>query len=323
MQKKLQVFISSTFTDLEEERQTAVQAILNAGHIPAGMELFKAGDTSQKETIKKWIEESDVYMLILGGRYGSIDQETGKSYTHWEYDYAGELGIPRFAIVITEEALNEKLSKYGPNVFERENYIKYQEFKGVVLSKISKFYSDLKDIKLAVLESLKDCEKDESLSGWVSGKELKDTDKLQNDYTKLLSDHIKLQSKISKLEKQTSKSADIDGIPYEEVKNCLQNTKILPQNSELKKLFKEKNLKTDAYYYFENFSDFWTAGITNLRGREELEIFLYNRVAPFLMQFNLVEKVRITGKTYEQMQTSKTGLKFLRIDTLEKSKASV
>lgn len=66
MQKKLQVFISSTFVDLQDERQAAVQAVLNAGHIPAGMELFKAGDQSQKETIKRWIEESDVYMLILG-----------------------------------------------------------------------------------------------------------------------------------------------------------------------------------------------------------------------------------------------------------------
>ena len=44
MNKKIQVFISSTYTDLIEERQAAVEAILDAGHIPAGMELFKAGN---------------------------------------------------------------------------------------------------------------------------------------------------------------------------------------------------------------------------------------------------------------------------------------
>lgn len=76
MNKKLQVFVSSTYTDLKEERQAAVQAILDAGHIPAGMELFKAGK-SQMVTIQKWIDESDVYMLILGGRYGSIEEESG------------------------------------------------------------------------------------------------------------------------------------------------------------------------------------------------------------------------------------------------------
>lgn len=47
MNKKLQVFVSSTYTDLKDERQTAVEAILDAGHIPAGMELFKAGNDSQ------------------------------------------------------------------------------------------------------------------------------------------------------------------------------------------------------------------------------------------------------------------------------------
>ena len=55
MNKKLQVFVSSTYTDLIEERQSAVQAILDAGHIPAGMELFKSGNRSQLETIYKWI----------------------------------------------------------------------------------------------------------------------------------------------------------------------------------------------------------------------------------------------------------------------------
>ena len=88
MNKKLQVFVSSTYTDLIEERQAAVEAILDAGHIPAGMELFKAGNKSQLETIYKWIDDSDVYILILGGRYGSIEEISGKSYIQLEYEYA-------------------------------------------------------------------------------------------------------------------------------------------------------------------------------------------------------------------------------------------
>ena len=86
--KKLQVFVSSTYTDLKEERQAAVEAILSAGHIPAGMELFTAGDESQMTVIKRWIDESDVYLLLLGGRYGSVEKVSGKSYTHLEYEYA-------------------------------------------------------------------------------------------------------------------------------------------------------------------------------------------------------------------------------------------
>ena len=64
MNKKLQVFVSSTYTDLIEERQAAVQAILDAGHIPAGMELFKAGNESQLKTIYKWI-----YLKVVNLRW--------------------------------------------------------------------------------------------------------------------------------------------------------------------------------------------------------------------------------------------------------------
>src|SRR5947208_16085775 len=99
IRKRLQVFVSSTFTDLIKERQAAVEAILTAGHIPAGMELFTAGDESQMEVIKQWIDESD-YLLILGGRYGSIEPKTTKSYTQLEYEYALSKGKPVFACVI-------------------------------------------------------------------------------------------------------------------------------------------------------------------------------------------------------------------------------
>jgi hypothetical protein len=78
------------------ERQAAVEAILRAGHIPAGMELFAAGDESQLETIRRWIDDSDVFMLILGGRYGSIEPKSGKSYLQLEYEYAAD---PQEALV--------------------------------------------------------------------------------------------------------------------------------------------------------------------------------------------------------------------------------
>jgi len=56
------------------------------------MELFAAGDQSQMEIIKRWIDESDVFLLILGGRYGSIDPTTKKSYIQLEYEYAQQRG---------------------------------------------------------------------------------------------------------------------------------------------------------------------------------------------------------------------------------------
>jgi len=87
MNKRYQVFISSTFSDLKEERQSVLRAVLELDHMPAGMELFPASDDSAWQLIKDVIDASDYYVLIIGGRYGSID-EAGLGYTEKEYDYA-------------------------------------------------------------------------------------------------------------------------------------------------------------------------------------------------------------------------------------------
>lgn len=142
MKRKLQIFISSTFSDLQTERQTAVEAILRAGHIPAGMELFSAGSESQLEIIKRWINESDVYMLILGGRYGSIENSSGLSYTEIEYRYAIEKRNPVFAIIASDELMELKVKELGTGIIERKAVDKYEEFRKLVLSKICRFFKD-------------------------------------------------------------------------------------------------------------------------------------------------------------------------------------
>lgn len=173
--KKLQVFVSSTYTDLQEERQAAVQAILTAGHIPAGMELFAAGDETQMNVIKRWIDESDVYMLILGGRYGSIEPKSQKSYIHLEYEYALEKGKPLFAVVIDEDHLDEKVKKDGLKAIEKDHSEKLKEFRGLVCSKMVRFWSDVKDIKLAIMETMADFSSREELIGWIPGNETVNT----------------------------------------------------------------------------------------------------------------------------------------------------
>lgn len=169
MNKKLQVFVSSTYTDLIEERQAAVQAILDAGHIPAGMELFNAGK-SQMKTIRKWIDESDVYMLILGGRYGSIEEESGLSYTELEYRYALSKDMPVFAIVLDDSFLHLKAaSKSSNEIFDKNNLDKYESFKKYVKSKIVKFINNTDQISSVIHSQLNNIlnDKDYNLVGWI------------------------------------------------------------------------------------------------------------------------------------------------------------
>lgn len=319
MRKKLQVFISSTFTDLQEERQAAVQSVLNSGHIPAGMELFKSGDKTQKETIKRWIDESDVYMLILGGRYGAIDDETGKSYTHWEYDYAGEKGKPRFAVVITDEAIKEK-GKLNLDFVERDNYPKYQVFRKDVLGKISKFFDDIKDIKLTVMESLKEFESDTTLSGWVSGKDVPDIRETLEENSKLLKEIAKLKSeneKLKELKQKSIKEELYNGHTFEEVKNHLDSVSI-----KLPKILDPKERSWSLLQIFDIVKHSYATGVTNEFGMDEGSRFLYFDLAPRLMSFSLIEKVKIAGAKYEKVQTSKIGFKFLAQLELGKKQAS-
>ena len=69
MEKKYQIFISSTYKDLIEARSKVRDAILSMMHFPVGMEMFNAADEEQWEIIQETIDGSDYYVLILGQRY--------------------------------------------------------------------------------------------------------------------------------------------------------------------------------------------------------------------------------------------------------------
>lgn len=173
-EKKLQIFVSSTYKDMLEEREAAIETILQTHNIPAGMELFSSGSESQLETIKEWINDSDLYVLILGGRYGSLEPKSQKSYTQLEYEYAIEIGKPYFAIVISEDFLDEKVKSKGTKVIEIENSAKYQEFRKSVLEKICVFYKNIDDLKYKLSTNIENTAKKHDFSGWIRGKTLSD-----------------------------------------------------------------------------------------------------------------------------------------------------
>lgn len=96
MKRKFQIFTSSTYEDLKMERRKVQDAILQMHHFPIGMEMFSAADEDQWEIIKRTIDESDYYILIICHRYGSTfksGKDKGMSYTEKEYRYASEKSI--------------------------------------------------------------------------------------------------------------------------------------------------------------------------------------------------------------------------------------
>ena len=125
--KRYQIFISSTYTDLQSERQAVLQSVLKLRHIPVGMEHFVSTNEEQFNYIKRLLDETDYYILIIGNRYGS-QADDGISYTEKEFDYAVNLGIPVIACIHsnpdilpvnksdTRSKAKQKLSKFRNKV---------------------------------------------------------------------------------------------------------------------------------------------------------------------------------------------------------------
>lgn len=183
MNKKLQIFVSSTYLDLTQERQKAVEGILRSKHIPAGMELFAPSNKTQWAIIQEWIKSSDLLLLIIGGRYGSIEPKSKKSYTHLEYEFALDNNIPVFSIVLNKQYLANKKSKHiDLNIYEHEiekpSIEKYNSFKNTVMSHYVKEVEDINQISTEVSLALQEfIEKDSSeyhFRGWVRGDEKED-----------------------------------------------------------------------------------------------------------------------------------------------------
>jgi hypothetical protein len=165
MERRYQVFVSSTYTDLIEERRELIQALLEMECLPAGMELFPAANESQWELIKQAIDDSDYYVVVVGGRYGSMGPE-GVSYTEQEYDYAVSTGMPVLGFVHQDpDSLPRSKSEVDP-----DGYARLSAFREKVKSRPVRFYTSAEDLGGKVSRSLTIARTKDPREGWVRGR---------------------------------------------------------------------------------------------------------------------------------------------------------
>lgn len=160
--KKYQVFISSTYQDLKDFRQAAYDIITSEGFFPAGMENFLASSQFPMQYIKRVIDNSDYYILIIGQRYGSIVPNTNISFTEMEYEYAKRnkktiipfiyLGNKTLTKASTEEDEIQKLNNFK-NKVEKENVVMY-------------FKTEM-ELKLKINQSLGEAINSHPSAGWI------------------------------------------------------------------------------------------------------------------------------------------------------------
>lgn len=163
MEKRYQVFVSSTYVDLQDERQQVLQALMEMDCIPAGMELFPAADEEQWEFIKRVIDDCDYYLLIIGGKYGSLSNE-GISYTEMEYDYAVEQGI-KIVALLHDDPDNLPGTKIEIDPEARENLNQFRE--KVSNGRLVKFWNRADQLAGLVALSLSKTIKMYPAIGWV------------------------------------------------------------------------------------------------------------------------------------------------------------
>lgn len=189
MKKRYQVFVSSTFLDLQDERREVMQALLELRCIPSGMELFPASNDEQWKLIRRVIDDSDYYLVVVGGRYGSIGP-SGLSYTEMEYRYAVEKGKPVIGFI------HENPGSIAADRCEStpEGKQKLAEFVKLVEQKMVKHWKNAHDLGSKVSRSIVNLMEDYPAVGWVRSDLVPDED--------ASTEMLKLKKRIEELENQ-------------------------------------------------------------------------------------------------------------------------
>ena len=168
------------------------------GHIPVGMEAFQASDEDQWQYIKRRIEESDYYVVIVGERYGS--QLKGKSYTQMEYEYAVEKGVPVAAFL-----LDSSVRKTWPSDrVEFEQRDKIEKFRRTCQKKLVKYWRNGDELGTRVSSALYELMNQKPRIGWVRANSLPSATVLE-EITRLSEEKRELLERIKEISENDGK----------------------------------------------------------------------------------------------------------------------
>lgn len=194
MAEKYQIFISSTYEDLKVERDQVIKTVLEMGHIPVGMEMFSAADEEQWQIIKRHIDESDYYVVVIAHRYGSTTG--GVSYTRKEHDYAREQGIPTLGFIIDPAA-----SWPADRVDSGQEKDLLDDFKALVGQKPVGFWKSVDDLPGKFSIALSKAFTATPRPGWIRATAGVDP-KVTSELSRLSSENAGLRSRLESVDKE-------------------------------------------------------------------------------------------------------------------------
>lgn len=166
--KRLQVFVSSTVRDLKDPYQAVIETILSQGHHPAGMGLFGIESPSALDLVYQWIDLSDVYVLLLGNRYGEVQPAFGKSLVHLEYEYAIATETPILALVIDNSTLAERVQQFGLDIIESNQFGPLEQLRNSALAEEDlHLWNRTEELETILHTRLPEIAAQNTVSGWV------------------------------------------------------------------------------------------------------------------------------------------------------------
>lgn len=196
VEKKYQIFISSTYKDLINARKKVMEEVLSMGHFPVGMESFTAGDEEQWEIIESELATTDYYILILGKRYGSLSPE-GIGYTEKEFDYAEGLGIPILSFVRDENiAFTDDERETDPKLIKKFNNFR----KKVMTGRMIKEWKEINELPGLVSTALNKQITRKPRLGWIRGDQTVPPETLM-ELTRLSKENSLLREELTELKK--------------------------------------------------------------------------------------------------------------------------
>lgn len=113
--------------------------------------------------------------LLWGGRYGSIDEETGISYTEKEYNYAKTKGLPVLVLIKESSAITESEKDTGDDKYDKMK--KLDEFRKRVKNDKNTvdFFTDQNSLKYVASQTFKNAiNYVDGNAGWVRYRDIVD-----------------------------------------------------------------------------------------------------------------------------------------------------
>jgi hypothetical protein len=115
------VFLSSTSVDLKSYRSRVASLVRSLGQFAVTMDAFPLQPSLDATGVSlEELSKCDLYILLLGWRYGHIPDGQELSVTHQEYREARRLGLPCF-VFLADPSTDANPMLYPPEIRDPEH----------------------------------------------------------------------------------------------------------------------------------------------------------------------------------------------------------